>query len=49
MTKEEYINRFAKKGIIGLCELCHSFSLCASIGKLRENGCNYHSNFSDEL
>ena len=48
MTKEEYARRFARKGVIGLCELCRSFHCCASLDQLKESGCNHHSNFSED-
>lgn len=48
MTEQEYIDRFIKRGVIGLCELCKDFTYCTSKGKLREHGCEHHTNFREE-
>lgn len=48
MTKEQYVERFAKHGIIGLCELCHNFNHCASLDDLSESGCSNHSNYNED-
>lgn len=48
MNEEQYIEKFVKRGIIGLCELCKDFKHCAYLGELKENGCNNHSNYNKE-
>lgn len=48
MTETEYIEKYAKQGVIGICELCRNYRHCADNNRLKEDGCDNHSNFSEE-
>ena len=43
---EEYLRKF--NNTIGICEVCSYFNECAKESKLKENGCNNHSNYNEE-